>query len=141
MSKSKGVKFKNLEEQINPLADEEGEEYEDIVVKANKKTKKKDKAVAKAKQLPKPTKEGVKKRGKRVGEAVVDNLTPDNLVEVVDEGVFKGIGNIATDVFMGKKLIQEKNIKHLDLSHLSNGIYNLTIIHKDVRYSKKVIKQ
>ena len=42
---------------------------------------------------------------------------------------------------MGKKLIEEKNIKHLDLSQLSTGIYNLTIIHKGVRYSKKVIKQ
>ena len=42
---------------------------------------------------------------------------------------------------MGKKLISEKNIKHLDLSHLSNGIYNMVIIYNDVRYSKKVIKQ
>ena len=94
---------KNLEEQINPLADD----YENIVVQANKKTKKKDKFKDKVKQVPKPTKEGVKKQGKRVGEAVVDNLTPDNLVEVVDEGVLKGVGNIATDVFMGKKLIPE----------------------------------
>ena len=72
-----------------------------------KKTKKKEKVVAKAKQLPKPTKEGVKKQGKRVGNAVVDNLTPDNMVEVIDEGVLKGLGNIATDVFMGKKVIPE----------------------------------
>ena len=42
---------------------------------------------------------------------------------------------------MGKKLIEEKNIKHLDLSHLSNGIYNLVILYNDVRFSKKVIKQ
>ena len=51
--------------------------------------------------------------------------------------------NIEIELYdvMGKKLIEEKNIKHLDLSHLSNGIYNLTIIHKGVRYSKKVIKQ
>ncbi len=51
--------------------------------------------------------------------------------------------NIEIELYdvMGKKLVQEKNIKHLELSHLSNGIYNLTIIHKGVRYSKKVIKQ
>ena len=39
MSK-KGVKF-NLEEQINPLAGEEGEEHESIVVQAKKKLKRK----------------------------------------------------------------------------------------------------
>ena len=51
--------------------------------------------------------------------------------------------NIEIEVYdiMGKKLIQEKNIKHLDLSDLSNGIYNLTIIHNGVRYIKKVVKQ
>jgi hypothetical protein len=51
--------------------------------------------------------------------------------------------NIEIELYdvMGKKLIQEKDIKHLDLSHLSNGIYNLSIIHNGVRYSKKVIKQ
>lgn len=98
------VKFVKLEGKDNPLADKD---FESIVVQANKKTKKKDKVKGRAKQVPTPTKEGVKKQGKRVGEAIVDNLTPDNLVEVVDEGVFKGIGNIATDVFMGKKLIPE----------------------------------
>ena len=42
---------------------------------------------------------------------------------------------------IGNKIISESNVKRLDLSKLSNGIYNLTIIHKDMRYSKKVIKQ
>jgi aminopeptidase YwaD len=42
---------------------------------------------------------------------------------------------------IGNKVISEHNAKRLDLSKLSNGIYNLSIIHKDRRYSKKVIKQ
>ena len=29
----------------------------------------------------------------------------------------------------------------LDLSDLSNGLYNLSIIHKDKRYNKQIIKQ
>ena len=42
---------------------------------------------------------------------------------------------------MGKKVIQEKNIRRLDLSNLPNGLYNLTILYKDKRYNKKVVKQ
>ena len=42
---------------------------------------------------------------------------------------------------MGKKVISESNVKRLDLSHLSNGLYNMVILYNDVRFSKKVIKQ
>ena len=42
---------------------------------------------------------------------------------------------------MGKLLIEEENTKHLDLSNLSNGMYNISILYKGIRYSKKVIKQ
>ncbi len=41
----------------------------------------------------------------------------------------------------GKKVITESNPTSLDLSKLPNGIYNMTILHNDVRYSKKVVKQ
>ena len=42
---------------------------------------------------------------------------------------------------MGKLLIEEKNSKRLDLSNLSNGLYNLSIIYNDKRYNKQIIKQ
>jgi len=42
---------------------------------------------------------------------------------------------------MGKLLIDEENSKRLDLSNLSNGLYNLSIIYNDKRYSKQIIKQ
>ena len=42
---------------------------------------------------------------------------------------------------MGKKVIEESNIKRLDLSKLPNGIYNMVILYNSSRYSKKVIKQ
>ena len=42
---------------------------------------------------------------------------------------------------IGTKVISESNVKRLDLSQLSNGIYNMSIIHDGNRYSKKVIKQ
>ena len=42
---------------------------------------------------------------------------------------------------MGRLLIEEKNSKRLDLSNLSNGLYNLSIIHNDKRYNKQIIKQ
>ena len=42
---------------------------------------------------------------------------------------------------MGKLLIEEKNTKRLDLSDLSNGLYNLSIIYNNKRYNKQVIKQ
>jgi len=42
---------------------------------------------------------------------------------------------------MGRLLIEEENTKRLDLSNLSNGLYNLSIIHKGKRYSKQLIKQ
>ncbi len=42
---------------------------------------------------------------------------------------------------MGKLLIKEENTKRLDLSNLANGLYNLSIIYNDKRYSKQVIKQ
>jgi hypothetical protein len=42
---------------------------------------------------------------------------------------------------MGKLLIKEKNTKRLDLSNLTDGLYNLSIIHKEKRYNKQIIKQ
>jgi hypothetical protein len=42
---------------------------------------------------------------------------------------------------MGKLLIEEENTKRLDLSDLSNGLYNLSIIYNDKRYIKQIIKQ
>ena len=42
---------------------------------------------------------------------------------------------------MGKLLIKTKNINRLDLSDLSNGLYNLSIIHDNKRYNKQIIKQ
>ncbi len=42
---------------------------------------------------------------------------------------------------MGRLLIEEKNTKRLDLSNLSNGLYNLSIIYNDKRYIKQIIKQ
>jgi len=42
---------------------------------------------------------------------------------------------------MGKLLIKKENINRLDLSNLSNGLYNLSIIHNNKRYNKQIIKQ
>ena len=42
---------------------------------------------------------------------------------------------------MGKLLIEEENTKRLDLSNLANGLYNLSIIYKEKRYNKQIIKQ
>ena len=42
---------------------------------------------------------------------------------------------------MGKLLIKEENTKRLDLSKLSNGLYNLSIIYEKKRYNKQIIKQ
>ena len=42
---------------------------------------------------------------------------------------------------MGKILIKDENIKRLDLSDLTNGLYNLSIIYNDKRYNKQIIKQ
>mgnify|MGYP003629639329 CR=1 FL=1 len=41
----------------------------------------------------------------------------------------------------GKLIINESNPTRLDLSKLPNGIYNMSILYKDVRYSKRVVKQ
>jgi bifunctional DNA-binding transcriptional regulator/antitoxin component of YhaV-PrlF toxin-antitoxin module len=41
---------------------------------------------------------------------------------------------------MGKLLIKTKNVNRLDLSDLTDGLYNLTIIHKDKPYNKQIIK-
>ena len=42
---------------------------------------------------------------------------------------------------MGRLLIEDKNIKRLDLSNLSNGLYNLSIIYENKLYNKQIIKQ
>ena len=51
--------------------------------------------------------------------------------------------NIQIEVhdLMGKLLIKTKNINRLDLSDLSSGLYNLSIIHEEKRYNKQIIKQ
>jgi len=41
----------------------------------------------------------------------------------------------------GKRVINESNTKRLDLSKLPSGIYNMSILYNDSRYSKRVIKQ
>ena len=41
----------------------------------------------------------------------------------------------------GRLMINIKNIKRIDISNYSSGIYNMTIIHKNKRYSKKIIKK
>jgi len=50
---------------------------------------------------------------------------------------------IEVEVFdmVGKLLISERNIKTLDLSKLTNGLYNLNIIYEDKRYNKQIVKQ
>ena len=41
----------------------------------------------------------------------------------------------------GKLLIRSKNVSNrIDISNFLSGIYNMTIIHKDKRYSKRIIK-
>jgi len=42
---------------------------------------------------------------------------------------------------MGRLLIEEENTKRLDLSNLSKGLYNLSIIYNNKRHSKQIIKQ
>ena len=42
---------------------------------------------------------------------------------------------------MGKLIIKEEDTKRLDLSNLPNGLYNLSIIYEEKRYSKQIIKQ
>jgi hypothetical protein len=42
---------------------------------------------------------------------------------------------------MGKQVIRQSNIKRLDLSDMPNGLYNMIIIHNNIKYNKKVIKQ
>ena len=55
--------------------------------------------------------------------------------------------NIEVEIYdvMGKKLkhIKEHNeyTLRLDLSDLANGLYNLSIIYENKRYSKQIIKQ
>ena len=42
---------------------------------------------------------------------------------------------------MGKLLIYDKENKRIDMSNLSNGLYHLSIMHNNKRYSKQIIKQ
>ena len=42
---------------------------------------------------------------------------------------------------MGRLLIEEENSKRLDISDLANGLYNLSIIYNNKRYSEQIIKQ
>ena len=42
---------------------------------------------------------------------------------------------------LGKQVINESNSKRIDFTSVPNGIYNLVILHKDIRITKRVIKQ
>jgi hypothetical protein len=42
---------------------------------------------------------------------------------------------------MGKLLVIENKDKRIDISHLSNGLYHLSILHNNKRYNKQIIKQ
>jgi hypothetical protein len=41
----------------------------------------------------------------------------------------------------GRLLVKDKNVKRLDLSTFSKGLYNMLILYNGNRYSKKIIKQ
>ena len=41
----------------------------------------------------------------------------------------------------GRLLVKDKNVKRLDLSTFSKGLYNMSILYNGNRYSKKIIKQ
>ena len=42
---------------------------------------------------------------------------------------------------MGRLLINSTETRRLDLSDLPDGLYNLSIIHENKRYSKQIVKQ
>ena len=51
--------------------------------------------------------------------------------------------NIEVELYdiTGRLMINVKNIKRIDISNYSSGIYNMIIIYQDKRYSKKLIKE
>ena len=56
----------------------------------------------------------------------------DKLVKSIDLEVYDMLGQL---------VINEKNSKRLDLTSVPNGIDNLLILHKDLKITKRVIKQ
>ena len=42
---------------------------------------------------------------------------------------------------MGKLLIVENKDKRIDMSYLADGLYHLSILHNNKRYSKQIVKQ
>ena len=42
---------------------------------------------------------------------------------------------------IGQLVLQETNVKQLDLSNFEAGIYNLVLIHNDLKFTKKIVKQ
>jgi hypothetical protein len=42
---------------------------------------------------------------------------------------------------MGQLVIQETDVKQLDLSQFEAGVYNLILIHNNLRFTKKIVKQ
>ena len=42
---------------------------------------------------------------------------------------------------MGQLVLEETDVKQLDLSQLEAGVYNLILIHNNLRFNKKIIKQ
>jgi hypothetical protein len=41
---------------------------------------------------------------------------------------------------MGKLVISEQNSNRIDITSVPNGIYNMVILHEELRITKKVIK-
>tara|TARA_R110001592_G_scaffold169770_1_gene406463 strand:+ start:7060 stop:9882 length:2823 start_codon:yes stop_codon:yes gene_type:complete len=42
---------------------------------------------------------------------------------------------------IGQLVLQETDVKQLDLSNFEAGIYNLVLIHNDLKFTKKIVKQ
>mgnify|MGYP003139380080 FL=1 len=42
---------------------------------------------------------------------------------------------------LGQQVINESNSKRIDFTSVPSGIYNMIILHKDIRITKRVIKQ
>ena len=42
---------------------------------------------------------------------------------------------------MGQIVLEETDVKQLDLSQFEAGVYNLVLIHNNLRFTKKIVKQ
>ena len=80
---------------------------------------------------------------------------PTSVNELISSGIVvypnptKDVLNIDTrldvDVevydMVGKQVINETNSKRIDFRGMPNGIYNVVLIHEELRITKRVIKQ